>query len=117
MQWLTQNWIWIVFIIGIFLLMRRGGMGCGMGGGHSGHGSQRQSPGDQEHDHKPPNALKDAITGEVVAAETALTSAYQGRIYYFASREHRDQFEAAPAQYASSSHDEDGGHRHHRHGC
>jgi YHS domain-containing protein len=115
MQWLTQNWIWIVFIIGIFLLMRRGGMGCGMG--HSGHGGQEQPPSGQDHDHNPPSALKDAVTGEVVSAETALTSAYQGRVYYFASKENRERFEAAPAQYDSSAHDESGGHRHHRHGC
>lgn len=34
MQWLSQNWIWIVFAIGIVLLMRRGGLGCGMKGHH-----------------------------------------------------------------------------------
>ena len=32
MEWLAQNWVWLLFAAGIFLLMRRGGMGCGMGG-------------------------------------------------------------------------------------
>lgn len=36
MNWISQNWIWIVFAVGVlFLLTRRGGMGCGMGGHHS----------------------------------------------------------------------------------
>ena len=109
MQWLTQNWIWIVFFIGVLLLLRRGGMACGMG--HSGHRSG--VPGDEQ---KSPNVLKDAVSGEAVNAATALTSVYQEHTYYFASRENRERFEAAPAQYASS-HDAAGGHGHHRHGC
>lgn len=28
MQWLSQNWIWIAFVIGVLLLMRRSGMGA-----------------------------------------------------------------------------------------
>ena len=39
MDWLSQNWIWIVVAIGFLLLMRRGGMGCGMG--HTGHGDEQ----------------------------------------------------------------------------
>lgn len=39
MSWLSQNWIWLVFAIGVlFLVTRRGGAGCG----HSSH---------QEHAH------------------------------------------------------------------
>ena len=38
MDWLTQNWLWIVFAIGAVWLFRRGGLaGCGMGG-HGSHG-------------------------------------------------------------------------------
>ena len=40
MNWLAQNWVWIVVGVGLIWMMRRGGMaGCGMG--HSGHGSER----------------------------------------------------------------------------
>ena len=38
MDWLTQNWVWIVFAIGAVWLFSRGGLaGCGMGG-HGSHG-------------------------------------------------------------------------------
>ena len=42
MDWLSQNWIWIVVAIGFVLLMRRGGMGCSMG--HGGHGGGQNEP-------------------------------------------------------------------------
>lgn len=35
MEWVSQNWIWIAFAVGIFLLMRSSGLRCGMGHGHS----------------------------------------------------------------------------------
>ncbi len=38
MEWLSQNWIWILFVVGMFLMMRHGGMGCGMGHQHHGGG-------------------------------------------------------------------------------
>lgn len=35
MEWLTENWLWILLGIGfVWLLSRGGGMGC-CGGGHS----------------------------------------------------------------------------------
>lgn len=33
----------------------------------------------------------------------ALTTVYQGKIYYFASKENRDRFEAAPQEYAQKA--------------
>ena len=33
MEWLTQNWIFVVGAVGVFLLMRRCGMRCGHGDG------------------------------------------------------------------------------------
>ena len=40
MNWLAQNWVWIVVGIALIWMVRRGGMaGCGMG--HSGHGSDQ----------------------------------------------------------------------------
>lgn len=113
MEWLSQNWIWIVFAIGIVLLMRRGGIGRGMGhGGHSHH-----SHGSADRTNDPDNRPRDPVSGERVNPEGAVNSTYQGRTFYFASRENRDKFEASPAQYASSAASQDEGHRHHRHGC
>lgn len=112
MEWLAQNWIWIVLAVGIFLLMRRGGFGHRMG--HGGHSRHSSNSADQaaDSDSRP----KDPVTGDRVNIEGAVNSMYQGRLYYFATRENRDKFEASPAQYASAatSHDE---HRHRRHGC
>ena len=36
MEWLSQNWIWLAFAVGMVLMMRRGGSGGGgcCGGGH-----------------------------------------------------------------------------------
>ncbi len=35
MSWLSQNWIWILLALGMVFMMRRGGMGCGMGHAHT----------------------------------------------------------------------------------
>lgn len=117
MQWLAQNWIWIVFAIGILLLMRRGGMGCGMGGHGHGHGHDH-AHGDSRHDeqYRIEGRPKDPVSGEEVNPETAVNALYQGRVYYFASRENRDTFEASPARYAQAASGRDSRH-HHRHGC
>jgi YHS domain-containing protein len=112
MQWLSQNWIWIVLVIGVFLLMRRGGMGRGHSHGHGGR-SQHQQQSDERHV-DPDSRPKDPVSGAIVNPETALNTMYQGSVYYFASRENRDAFEASPAQYASGASKRDG---QHRHGC
>ena len=119
MEWLAQNWIWIAFVVGMLLLMRRGGMACGMGGGHTHRGDmpnhqQEKGDGGQVDAARQP---KDPVSGEAVNAETAPNSLYRGRVYYFASRENRDTFEASPAQYASAGGEPMGEQRHHRHGC
>jgi YHS domain-containing protein len=95
MAWLNQNWIYILVVIGVIFMMRRGGMGCGPGGGrhrHDGHG-------ESEH-HPESRSNTDPVSGQAVDLQTAVTSVYQGRTYYFATRENRDRFEAAPEQYA-----------------
>lgn len=80
MDWLTQNWTYLLLFLGVFLLMRFSGMGCGMGG-------RRAEPG---HRHEAEPAKDETVT------------VYQGRAYYFESRENRERFEAAPEQYASA---------------
>ena len=42
----------------------------------------------------------DPVTRKDVATEHALTSIYQGRIYYFETAENRQRFEASPERYA-----------------
>ncbi|TAH44652.1 MAG: YHS domain-containing protein [Betaproteobacteria bacterium] len=123
MEWLTQNWIWIVFALGMFVLMRRGGMGCGAGGHRShrhGHdhdeGSRSSSRADEV---SPPASVIDAVSGQPVEPTRAVTCVYKDRTYYFATRENRDRFEAEPERFAAASGVENApsAHRHHRRGC
>lgn len=117
MEWLTQNWIWIVLVVGVFFMMRRGGMGCGVGGHRSHHGGHSEGHGDGHSDGAPRlESAIDAVSGQAVGVEKALTSVYRGRTYYFATRENRDTFEAAPERYASAAGSEHE-HRRNRHGC
>ena len=54
MEWLSQNWLWLVFGVGIVLMMRRSGHGgCGGGGGHG--GGDKRPEGDAH--------SKDAVVG------------------------------------------------------
>lgn len=101
MQWLTENWIWLVFAIGIFLLMRQGGMGCGMGI----HPNHRHH--DLDTDDKSDSPV-DPVSGEHVQANQALNTQYHGRTYYFASSANREAFQANPDRYLP---------RHGGHGC
>jgi YHS domain-containing protein len=106
MAWLGQNWIYILVVIGVIFMMRRGGMGCAPGGGRHRHDEHGES------EHHPQSASNtDPVDGQAVDPQTAVTSVYQDRTYYFATRENRDRFEAAPQQYAAKSQDEQ------RHGC
>jgi YHS domain-containing protein len=107
MEWLGQNWVFILLVVGAILWMRRGGMGCGHGGGHRHDGSGEGG----HHPEAGPN--KDPVSGQVVDPQTAVTSVYQGRTYYFATRENRDRFEEAPEQYAVKPQEGHG----QRHGC
>lgn len=135
MDWLAQNWIWVVIAIAIvWFLASRGGHAHGghMGtvesnlpGGmnHFGHagatGSAQQAmpaPG-------VPEAALDPVSGQAVRGVDALTSVYQGNVYYFASKENRERFEAAPQAYAAKAAGHPvqpapaTGHSAHRHGC
>lgn len=41
MEWLSNNWIWLVLGVGALAFFARGGGGCGMG--HGGHGRRPES--------------------------------------------------------------------------
>lgn len=108
MAWLGQNWIYILLVIGMIFMMRRGGMGCGPGVGKHHHGGHGESVPQAESE-----SSIDPVSGQAVDMQTAVTSVYQGKTYYFATRENRDHFEAAPEQYAAKPQAEHG----QRHGC
>lgn len=117
MEWLTQNWIWLLLLVGVVFMMRRGGMGCGHMGGHSRHGVQTP-PESEPGSRADTAALTDPVSGQAVDPGRAVSSAHRGRIYYFASRENRDRFEQAPERYAAGGAGaQPEGHAHHRHGC
>ncbi len=46
MEWLSQNWGWLLLGVGVFAMMRRRGGGAGHGGGCcGGHGADDKHPG------------------------------------------------------------------------
>ena len=120
MNWLAQNWVWVLIGIAVawFLLRgsshsgRHGGLLGGLGHGghggllggmghgrHGGHGTPSGEPDTRPAD-SAPEAAVDPVGGQAVRTAQALTSVYQEKIYYFASKENRDRFEAAPQEYA-----------------
>lgn len=114
MAWLTQNWYWILLALGVFLLMRRGGMGCGMGG----HRRAPNEPGSHQHGQAngPTTHLdgpaRDPVNGHPVDQAHALTSIFDGQTYYFESEQSREEFNKDPQRFAGG-----GMHRHHHGGC
>ena len=114
MNWLSQNWFWILLAVGAILWFGRG-RHFGMGGfGHGHHGRQggdddyRDRSGRAADPQKPtdPRTVTDPVTHEGISTEHALSSVYQGRIYYFKTPENRQRFEATPEQYAPRAHEE-----------
>lgn len=78
-----------------------GGFG-GHGGGHGGGGGHGEGAASNAAASAPEAAI-DPVSGEAVRTAQAVTSIYQGKIYYFASSENRQRFEAAPQQYAQNA--------------
>lgn len=104
MEWLSQNWIWIAFAIGGFFLLNRMGIGgCGMGrmgvGGSTGdsHGSGRD--GSSAERGADSGTAFDPVSRHALPADGAISAVYQGRAYYFESRENRDAFESDAEKY------------------
>ena len=103
MEWLSQNWVYLLALAGVVFMMTRGGMGCGMGShrgrserGQGGHGS-----GDRD-DGQASTPTTDPVSGRPVDPQAAVATVYRGRNYYVESRENRDRFEAAPGHYAAA---------------
>lgn len=71
-------------------------MGKGMGGQQSGGNSAAgQGMG--------PGAAIDPVTRRVLSDDAAASAVYQGRVYYFESRENRDAFESDPGMYLAEA--------------
>ena len=114
MNWLSQNWVWVALAIGVGLYFFRsspgdhagghGGMPGGMGhGGHPGGDAGHSEQAGTRITTNAPGAAIDPVSGEAVRTDQALTSIFQGNIYYFSSKESRDRFEAAPLEYAQKA--------------
>ncbi len=117
MAWLTQNWIWIALGIGVayyFMRGRLGGQANGRGSrpggmlGHMGHGraggpDARGTEANNSNVTTAPDAAIDPVGGGAVPTASALTSIHAGKVYYFSSKENREQFEAAPQDFAKNA--------------
>lgn len=114
MQWLTQNWIWILLAVGFFFMMRRGGCGSGGMKSHDHHGGDTQHSNDEN---TPAATAIDPVNKATLDIAGALTSVYRGKVYYFGSAENRTIFEAKPEQYAGSDQPDTQQHKTHHHGC
>jgi YHS domain-containing protein len=113
MNWLTQNWLWIVLAAGVLFVFSRGrhfgrggygpfgNHGGSSGSGDFGHGGHGDG-GSSYHGVHPADVTValDPVTRKDVPTAHAVTSIYQGRIYYFETAESRQRFEASPTQYA-----------------
>ena len=114
MDWLSQNWLWMVFGVGALFFFflagfsgrgasrngagaMFGGVGCGASGGL---GDEAERPADGA---AAPGAAIDPVGGAPVRANQALTSLHQGKICYFASKDNRDRFEGAPQDDAQEA--------------
>lgn len=117
MEWLQQNWINLLVLAGVILFLRFSGMGCGVA---CRRGLLQHRP-DRQGDTDTPvgsASTMDPVSRHTVDPISAVATVYQGRAYYFESRENRDRFEAAPDQYVREPIDGDKAAGHdHRGGC
>lgn len=104
MEWLSQNWLWLVLLVGAYFLMSRTGMGCcGISHSHDhghasgGHGSGAH--GGSEEKRMDVVKLFDPVSQQMLPAATAIASVHQGHVYYFEDRANRDAFESEPERY------------------
>lgn len=118
MEWLAQNWTYLLLLVGVILFIRFGGLSCGFGGrrAHSAHGLTH--PGGADTPVKSTQAT-DPVSRRSVDPQSAVATLYQGRAYYFESRENRDRFDSAPQTYVAPASGEQAeqGHRHQVGGC
>ena len=112
MQWLAQNWPWVVIVVvtGLYLLKRGrhyrlGALGTPGGhGARSGHGHRAaEDRGAHERGHG--KSAIDPVSGKPISTDRALTSYHGGRVYYFEDEASRRRFEAAPGDFVKNAQD------------
>lgn len=127
MNWIGQNWIWVVVLaVGLMFLMRRRAHHRGFGHSMSHH----HRHGDGYDGSSPAQGMdgdgsRDPVSGgAIVPGGSAISAVFRGRAYYFENAENRAAFEANPQRYAETGYgqpipDERPGHRHYhrRGGC
>ncbi len=99
MEWLSQNWIWIVVAIGgLYFMTRMHGMGSGMG--HAmGRGDSPPANGGTGS-----TTVFDPVSRRMIApGGSSISAVYHGRAYYFETKEDRDAFEADPEKYIAAA--------------
>lgn len=86
MSWLFQNWTWVVVAVGGFFMIAHhmGGHRMSRSMAHDGY-----LPND---DDAGPVTPVDPVTRQMLPADAAISTVFQGRAYYFENREHRDAF-------------------------
>jgi YHS domain-containing protein len=104
MDWLGQNWIWVVVAIAVFAMMARRRSGHPQ---HA-HGSEAGSERMDGHEHGAPSPgtpaeATDPVSGKSLRADHALSSVYAGRVFYFESPDTRQRFEADPERFARNA--------------
>lgn len=128
MEWLGQNWLWVVLAAGafFFFMTRRGGFGMDRSRGHRHDDQDRHEVAPPSAGNRPGNLFDPVSAHAFVAGGAPISAVYGGRAYYFENRENRDTFETDPQKYVAGSPDagapiasgrEGQPQRHHQHGC
>jgi YHS domain-containing protein len=89
-----------LFGLALFVMMRFGCGGHGMGHGRHRHGSPKS---DDPPRWVAPEKDKDVVCGMIVETVGAKSAVYAGDVYCFCSSACRDKFEAAPSQFAKAA--------------
>lgn len=98
--------VYFMLWAGIIFLMMRFGCGAHMMGHGRGKAKHGEDGPEKQTTEKlrwtPPDHDVDPVCGKTVSTETAKPSVHDGHAYYFCSRDCRERFEAAPAQYLAA---------------
>lgn len=95
MNWIVQNWPWIIVGVVVLVLVNRGTRYRRSALGYPADGASEPS--------EQAETARDPVTNNPVATAGAVTSVYQGRIYYFESADTRRRFEESPRQYGAAA--------------
>lgn len=111
--------LWFAIWAGLFFVMMR--FGCGahvMGHGHGQHGGKDAAASADNDSMRwvAPATDIDPVCRKTVNTDTAKSTVYAGKVYYFCSNEDRDRFEAAPQRYVASEANPEPSQMEHSHG-